>query len=43
LEILRDYGLPGEQILRASAEEQLLEKMQKSFTWANERIESSRQ
>jgi len=35
LAILQDYGLPGDQILRVSAVEEMLWKMQKSFTWCN--------
>jgi hypothetical protein len=35
LDILRDYGLPGDQILRVSAVEEMLWKMQKSFAWSN--------
>jgi hypothetical protein len=34
LEILRDYGLPANQILRPSAVEQRLVEMQKAFVWA---------
>ena len=41
LDILRDYGLPGDQILRTSAVEEMLLKMQKSFTWSNVGVESS--
>jgi len=33
LEVLSDYGLPGDQILRPSAVEHMLAKMQKSFAW----------
>lgn len=40
LEILRDYGLPGKQILRASAVEEMLWKMQRSFTWSNVGVEA---
>lgn len=43
LDILRDYGLPGDQILRASAVEEMLWKMQKSFTWSNEGVEAAEQ
>ncbi len=43
LEVLKGYKLPGDQILRASTEEQLLEEMQKSFTWSKEGVESSKQ
>lgn len=41
LDILRDHGLPGDQILRASAVEEMLLKMRKSFTWSNESVKSS--
>ena len=41
LEILRDHGLPGDQILRASAVEEMLWKMQKSFSWSNEGVGTS--
>jgi hypothetical protein len=34
LEVLRDYGLPADQILRPSAVEQRLAEMQKAFVWA---------
>jgi hypothetical protein len=34
LEVLRDYGLPADQILRPSAVEQWLAEMQKAFVWA---------
>jgi hypothetical protein len=43
LDILRDYGLPGDQILRASAVEEMVWKMQKSFTWSNEGVEATEQ
>jgi len=33
LEMLEDYGLEGDAILRKSPEEQLLEKMRERFTW----------
>ena len=33
LEVLEDFGLAGEQILRVSAEEQLLKRMQGGFRW----------
>jgi len=33
LEVLKDYGLPADQILRPSAVEQLIVEMQKSFEW----------
>jgi hypothetical protein len=35
LEVLRYYGLPGNDILRPSAVEQRLAEMQKSFEWNN--------
>ena len=34
LEVLKDYGLPADQILRPSAVEQRLVEMQKAFVWA---------
>ena len=43
LEVLRKYGLPGNQILRPSAVGQMLEKMQKSFTWANGGVKTTKQ
>lgn len=43
LNVLRDYGLPGDQILRPSAVGQMLERMQKSFTWANGGVGTSKQ
>jgi hypothetical protein len=33
LELLKDFGIDGEQILRPSAVGQMLEKMQRSFAW----------
>ena len=42
LEVLRDYGLPGDQILRPSAVEQMLVKMQKSFRWQNGKVDTSK-
>jgi hypothetical protein len=43
LDLLQDYGLPGDQILRTSAVEEMLLKMQKSFTWAYETVEASKE
>jgi hypothetical protein len=42
MEVLSDYGVTGDQILRSSAVEQLLVKMQRSFIWQNGEVDTSK-